>query len=119
MSDVVDGMWSVIVRYAGKEGMFILAPIRTYQGGLEELPVEFCDAQGGTAKDHQDRKQEAKRMADELNEPEPEVPTLTEPFVYDDLEGPLSKPDTERRRSHGVVDLGSIGQPGWILPPES
>lgn len=68
MSDVVDGVWSVIVRYAGKECMFVLAPIRhTGDGDVEELPVEFTKAQSISAKGDEWRADEAKRWADELN----------------------------------------------------
>jgi len=67
MSDVVDGVWSVIVRYAGKEGMFVLAPVRYNEGVIEELPQEFTRSQNVNAVHEKSRNLEAKRWADELN----------------------------------------------------
>ena len=67
MSDVVDGVWSVVVRYAGKECMFVMAPVRYNEGELEELPVEFTRAQEITAVHEKARALEARVWENELN----------------------------------------------------
>jgi len=79
-----DGEWCVCTRFAGKECMFVMAPIR-YKGGgeVEELPVEFCEAQGMDAKSFLKRKQQAQKWEDELNSPD----------VGDDLSKPPETTD--------------------------